>query len=60
MNKQPVQVEVVGKFNGQYSDIDPEDCPPETLFRQLNLMTVTKGLLTTRGGLKQLTLDILE
>lgn len=60
MNLRPVQFEVIGQFKGMASDCDPEDCPPETLYRQVNLMSITDGILTTRGGLKELTLDILE
>lgn len=60
MNTQPIQFDVVSEFKGQVSNTDPADCPPETVFRQLNLMCVTPGLLTTRGGLKEITLDTLE
>lgn len=60
MNVPPVIAEIIGDFKGMFSDCDPEDVPPETLHRQVNLMCVTQGVLTTRGGLKVLTMDTLE
>lgn len=58
MNEPPVQFESISEFKGMVSDTEAQ--PPETLKRQLNLMSVTSGSLTTRGGLKEVTLDLLE
>lgn len=60
MNKPPPQFEVMDEFKGQYSDSDPLDCPPGTMYRQFNMHSVINGQLTTRGGLKEITLDTLE
>lgn len=60
MNKMPVQYEAYSDFKGQYSDTDPLDCPTGTMYRQFNMMSVVKGELTTRGGLKEVTTDELE
>lgn len=60
MNKPPLQYEVMDEFKGMYSDTDPLDCPKGTMYRQLNLLSITNGQLTTRGGLREITLDTLE
>lgn len=60
MNKPPVQFEVMDEFKGQYSDTDPLDCPSGTMFKQFNMLSITNGQLTTRGGLHEITLDTLE
>ena len=60
MNKPPVQAVIISEFKGQYSDADPQDVPDSTLWRQLNMLSIVNGQLTSRGGLKEVTLDILE
>lgn len=60
MNKDPIQFEKISLFMGMNSDADPQNCAEETLYRQVNLLSVTNGTLTTRGGLQELTLDTLE
>lgn len=57
MDQRPIQSTVMLNFNGQYSDTDPQDCPEGTMYRQVNMMSVIQNQLTTRGGLKVVTLD---
>lgn len=60
MDREPMQGTMVNTFAGQYSDIDPSDCPQGTMYKQLNMLSITQGQLTTRGGLKEIELDTLE
>lgn len=60
MGNQPVVFEAITEFKGQYSNTDPADCPEGTLLKQTNMLSILNGQLTTRGGLKIVTLDILE
>jgi len=60
MDKPPDVTTLVNDFKGQYSDIDPMDNPQGTMQLQLNMLCITQGELTTRGGLKEVTLDALE
>lgn len=59
-NREPPYTTMVNTFNGQYSDIDPDDCPQGTMLKQHNMLSVVQGQLTSRGGLKEIELDILE
>lgn len=60
MDQRPIQSTVTNEFNGQYSDTDAGNCPEGTMYRQVNMMSVVQNQLTTRGGLKEVTLDTLE
>lgn len=60
MDKPPIQYEVMDEFKGQVSDTDPLECPKGAMYRQVNMLSIVNGQLTTRGGLKEITLDILE
>lgn len=60
MDKRPIDAQQIGDFRGQFSNVDPEDCPDGAMVEQVNLMSIKPGLLTTRGGLKLVTLDALE
>jgi len=60
MNKPPLQYVAITEFKGQYSNTDPLDCPEGTVIKQLNLLSLYNGQLTTRGGLKEVPLLILE
>lgn len=48
------------EFQGMFSDIDQMDVPDEYLYRQVNLLSEVNGQLTTRGGLRRVTLETLE
>ncbi len=60
MNKPPQVSDNTPMFRGQFSDIDQGDVPEGCMYRQVNMLSVTNGQLTTRGGLKEITLDTLE
>lgn len=60
MNERPQAAMTLGDFQGQQSNVDPGDCTEGAMVLQLNMMSVVQGQLTTRGGLKEVTLDILE
>lgn len=57
MDQRPAQSVVTLEFKGMYSDCDYQDCPEGTMAQQINMMSVVNGQLTTRGGLKVVTLD---
>jgi hypothetical protein len=60
MINQKIQVTDISKFSGQFSDVDPSDAPEGAMVQQVNMMSVVNGTLTTRGGLKEVTLEVLE
>lgn len=55
-----LQVTEISKFSGQVSDVNPSDAPEGAMTQQVNMMSVVNGILTTRGGLKEITLEVLE
>lgn len=60
MNERPQSVTLINDFQGQQSNVDPGDCTDGAMVQQVNMMTVIRGQLTTRGGLKRVTLEELE
>lgn len=60
MNERPQSVTLINDFQGQQSNVDPGDCNDGAMVQQVNMMTVVRGQLTTRGGLKRVTLEELE
>lgn len=60
MNTAPADSAEASDFAGQVSNVDPGDCPDGAMVLQVNLMCIKPGQLTTRGGLKLVTLDELE
>lgn len=60
MDRPPLQGTMLNEFAGQYSDVDQDDCPRGTMYKQLNLHSIVQGQLTTRGGLKEIATDTLE
>lgn len=60
MDERPAVAAAYSDFRGQVSNIDPGDCPEGAMLEQVNMMSVTPGQVTTRGGLKLIALDVLE
>lgn len=60
MDKPPAQTTPILKFGGMFSDTDPGDVPEEMLWRQMNCFSIRNGELTTRGGLREVTVETLE
>lgn len=60
MDTERVNVDLLENFGGLFSDADPADVPEGKLWRQLNVLSIRNGELTTRGGLADLALDTLE
>lgn len=60
MDSDRVSVNLLEGFGGVFSDAEPNDVPEGKTWRQLNLLSIRNGELTTRGGLALLELDTLE
>ncbi len=54
-----LQVTSIDKFAGQISDLDDGE-DSQGMVQQINMLSEITGTLTTRGGLKEITLDVLE
>jgi hypothetical protein len=60
VNKPSPATDALEVFRGTYSNADQQDIPPGHFFRMVNMMVIKQGELTTRGGLREVTLEVLE
>lgn len=60
MDNKRASVNVIEDFKGVFSDVESGDVPEGALWRQLNALSIRNGEIVSRGGLKEVTLDMLE
>ena len=59
-NDKPASVSIMKDFVGLYSDADPSDIPNGAMSEQINIFSLQRGTMETRGGLHEVSLTRLE
>jgi len=59
-NDRPAQISLIKEFAGLVSDTDPGALPPEAMSEQINIFSLQKGSIESRGGLAYVSLTRLE